>query len=60
MSKKNRHEVNLDDEILDILTNLAEKDSRKLKNYMEKILTKHAERYKEKTRAKRLPDSVAN
>lgn len=45
----NRNEVNLPDEILEILRNLALKDNRKLKNYLEKVLTKHAERHKAKS-----------
>lgn len=40
----NRNEVHLSDEILEILTNLAKKDGRKLKNYLEKVLIRHAER----------------
>jgi predicted transcriptional regulator len=43
---KNRNEVNLSDEVLRVLQELADKDGRSLKNYMEKVLTKHAERTK--------------
>jgi hypothetical protein len=40
--KKKRKEVSLTPMIVKFLTKLAEKDDRKLKPYMEKVLTKHA------------------
>jgi len=43
---KNRNEVNLSDEVLRVLQELADKDGRSLKNYMEKVLIKHSERAK--------------
>lgn len=38
----NRNEINLSDEAISALTILAQRDNRKLKNYMEKILEDHA------------------
>lgn len=37
-----RNEVNLPEETISVLTELARLDNRKLKNYMEKILEDHA------------------
>lgn len=45
-NEKNRNEVNLDSETLLVLKEQAEKDRRSLKSYLEKVLTKHAERCK--------------
>ncbi len=41
---KNRNEVNLPDDVLKSLKDMAEKDGRPLKNYLEKVLIKHVER----------------
>lgn len=45
-NEKNRNEVNLPVEVIEILKSMADKDGRSLKNYMEKILIKHSERVK--------------
>lgn len=46
--QKNRNEVNLDDETLEIIEVLAKKHKWKPKFYMESVLTAHASRYKSK------------
>jgi len=46
--QKNRAEVNLDDETVEILSVLASKHKWKPKFYMESVLTAHASRYKSK------------
>lgn len=48
-NEKNRNEVNLSTDTLDILKKQAEKDGRSLKNYLEKVLTKHADRFRPKS-----------
>lgn len=47
-NEKNRNEINLSTEVLAILKEKASKDNRSLKNYLEKILTKHALGFKPK------------
>ncbi len=47
-NEKNRNEVNLPTDTLDILKRQAEKDGRSLKNYLEKVLIKHADRFRPK------------
>ena len=47
-NEKNRNEVNLTDTVRNILAEQAKKDSRSLKNYMEKVLTAHAGKIKSK------------
>jgi hypothetical protein len=47
-NEKNRNEVNLPIDTLDILKAQAEKDGRSLKNYLEKVLIKHADRFRAK------------
>lgn len=49
----NRNEVNLSDETIEVLTELAAKDNRKLKNYLEKVLTNHVERHNRLLRLKK-------
>lgn len=44
MSEKIRKDIHLSDEVVKILQNAADKESRTLKNYMEKILIKHSEK----------------
>ena len=46
--QKNRNEVNLDDETIEILTKMASKHKWKLKLYMESLLTMHASRFRSK------------
>ena len=41
--KKQRKEVLLEEKIIKVLQKLAKVDNRKLKPYMEKVLTEHAE-----------------
>jgi hypothetical protein len=45
-NQKNRNEVHLTDEVLAILKGKADRESRSLKNYMEKVLTAHADKIK--------------
>lgn len=46
MSEKIRKDINLSNEVVEILQAAAEKESRTLKNYMEKVLIKHSEKIK--------------
>ena len=43
-NEKNRNEVNLTTEALDTLKAQAQKDGRSLKNYIERVLIKHADK----------------
>lgn len=45
--QKNRNEVNLGDETLQVLDWIAKKKDWKLKFYLEKVLTHHADRYRQ-------------
>lgn len=45
-SEKIRKDIHLSDEVIETLQAAADKESRTLKNYMEKVLTKHSEKVK--------------
>ena len=45
-SDKIRKDIHLSNEVIEILTAAADKESRKLKNYMEKVLIKHSDKIK--------------
>ncbi len=44
---KLRKDIHLPEEVVEKLEKMAEKESRSLKNYMEKVLTKHSEKLKD-------------
>lgn len=46
-SEKIRKDVHLSPEVMNKLQILADKESRKLKNYIEKVLIKHSEKVKD-------------
>lgn len=45
-SEKIRKDIHLPNEAIEILQAAADKESRTLKNYMEKVLVKHSEKVK--------------
>lgn len=44
---KQRKDIHLSPEVIEKLEAAAAKEGRKLKNYMEKVLTKHSEKIKD-------------
>lgn len=44
---KLRKDIHLSEDVISKLEKMAEKESRSLKNYMEKVLIKHAEKIKD-------------
>lgn len=45
-SEKIRKDIHLSQEVIDTMQAAADKESRTLKNYMEKVLIKHSEKIK--------------
>lgn len=45
-SDKIRKDIHLPEEVIEMLQAAADKESRTLKNYMEKVLIKHSEKIK--------------
>lgn len=57
---KNRKEITLDTQTLTILQFKAEKQGRKLKNYMEQILKEHANNFELTAEYKAMMDEILN
>lgn len=45
-SEKIRKDIHLNDDVIEMLQAAADKESRTLKNYIEKVLIKHSEKIK--------------
>lgn len=45
-SEKIRKDIHLSEDVIEVLQKAADKESRTLKNYMEKVLVKHSEKVK--------------